>query len=81
MVGAETAVVGVVLDGTVLGELPAVAVTVVLLAGATDEPDVELHAVARPAMQVSAAAVVIRRVVREGAVIVGVLLSGMRCTM
>jgi hypothetical protein len=71
----------VVLDGTVLGELPAVAVTVVLLAGATDEPDVELHAVARAAMQVSAAAVVIRRVVREGAVIVGVLLSGMRCTM
>jgi hypothetical protein len=72
----------VVLDGTVLGELPAVAVTVVLLAGATDEPDVELHAVVRAAMQVSAAAVVIRRVVRGGAVIVGVLLSGMaRCTM
>ena len=74
--------VGVVLDGTVLGELPAVAVTVVLLAGATDEPDVELHAVVRAAMQVNAAAAVIRRVVRGGAAIVGVLLSGMaRCTM
>jgi hypothetical protein len=75
-------VVGVVLDGTVLGELPAVAVAVVLLAGATDEPDVELHAVVRAAMQVSAAAAVIRRVVGGGAAIVGVLLSGMaRCTM